>query len=426
MTDKTVIRENKYWFKRKGLRYMLKFSISNAFRRKTITFLAILGAALGAGLMTVLLSLSGGMDAKLNSTLNKVAGDILISSKDAPIIGGFIGGGSPISEKMVTDIKQIAGVKNVQPIVSTVIPTQALKSIVPIGTPFQGVNLSQNKESGGALSSIITGRGIENPYEVVVGKLVISQTESAGGSLKIGDVIIVPVITAVPQSGLPQTSDDILTKKFKVVGVFETGNEINDRGVIGNIEDVRTVTGIPTDMINAIRVTADSSNDVERVANDINEKYKDSDTPIQTTISKDLLGDINQTLDIFRTFLLVISAVAAVAGGVSIAIIMLMSVTERMQEFGILKAAGWSNRNILISVFVESLTLAIIGSFIGLGFGFVLGKFIDTQLGENISLLSPDLAIKIILFGIVMGVLGGIYPAWRAARVSPIETLRSA
>jgi len=78
---------------------MLKFSISNAFRRKTITFLAILGAALGAGLMTVLLSLSGGMDAKLNSTLNKVAGDILISSKDALLLVALLVGGSPISEK---------------------------------------------------------------------------------------------------------------------------------------------------------------------------------------------------------------------------------------------------------------------------------------------------------------------------------------
>jgi putative ABC transport system permease protein len=405
---------------------MLKFSISNAFRRKTITFLAILGAALGAGLMTVLLSLSGGMDAKLNSTLDKVAGDILVSSKDASVIGGFIGGGSPISEKVVTDIRQMDGVKNTQPIVSTVIPTQSLKSIIPIGTPFQGVNPSQNKESGGALSSIITGRGIENPYEVVVGKSAISQTENAGGSLKIGDVIKVPVISVTPQSALSQASGNIPTKEFKVVGIFETGNEINDRGVVGNIEDVRAVTGIPTDMVNTIRVTANSSGDVERVANAINDKYKDSATPIQTTVSKDLLGDINKTMDIFRNFLLIISAVAAVAGGVSIMIIMLMSVTERMQEFGILKAAGWSNKNILLSVFVESLTLAIIGSFVGLGFGFALGKFIDSQLGEHISLLSPDLAIKIILFGIVMGVLGGIYPAWRAARVSPIETLKSA
>lgn len=405
---------------------MLKFSISNAFRRKTITFLAILGAALGAGLMTVLLSLSGGMDAKLNSTLDKVAGDILVSSKDASVIGGFIGGGSPISEKMVVDIKQMNGVKNTQPIISTVIPTQSLKSIIPIGTPFQGVNLKQNKESGGALSKIIAGHEIENSYEVVVGKSVISQTESAGGSLKIGDAITVPVLSATSQASLAQASGSIPTKEFKVVGVFETGNEINDRGVVGSIEDVRVITGIPIDMVNTIRVTANSSGDVERVANEINDKYKDSATPIQTTVSKDLLGDINKTMDIFRTFLLVISAVAAVAGGVSITIIMLMSVTERMQEFGILKASGWSNGNILTSVFVESLTLAIIGSLLGLGFGFVLGKFIDSQLGEHLSLLSPDLAIKIILFGIVMGVLGGIYPAWRAARVSPIETLKSA
>jgi putative ABC transport system permease protein len=407
---------------------MLRFSISNAFRRKTITFLAILGAALGAGLMTVLLSLSGGMDAKLNSTLDKVAGDILVSSKAASVIGGFIGGGTPIPEKMVTEIKQMDGVKNTQPIISTVIPTQSLKSMIPIGTPFQGVNLKQNKESDGALAKITEGLGIENPYEVVVGKSVIAQTENAGGSLKIGDTIIVPIISTTSQASLAQVqaAGKIPVKEFKVVGIFETGNEINDRGVVGNIDDVRVVTGIPKDMVNTIRVTANSSNDLERVANEINDKYKDSATPIQTTVSKDLLGDINKTMDIFRNFLLVISAVAAIAGGVSIMIIMLMSVTERMQEFGILKAAGWSNKNILTSVFVESLTLAIIGSLVGLGFGFVLGKFIDSQLGEHISLLSPDLAIKIILFGIVMGVLGGIYPAWRAARVSPIETLKSA
>ena len=375
--------------------------------------------------MTVLLSLSGGMDAKLNSTLDKVAGDILVSSKDASVIGGFIGGGSPIPEKMLTDIQNMDGVKNTQPIISTVIPTRSLKSIIPIGTPLQGVNLQQNKESGGALSKIVAGRGIENPYEVVVGKSVISQTESAGGSLKIGDTIIVPVISAASQASLQQASSDIPVKEFKVVGVFETGNEINDRGVIGSIENVRVVTGIPTEMVNTIRVTADSSGDVERVANEINDKYKNSATPIQTTVSRDLLGDINKTMDIFRSFILIISIVAAVAGGVSIMIIMLMSVTERMQEFGILKAGGWSNRNILTSVFIESLTLAIIGSLVGLGFGFVLGKFIDSQLGEPMSFVSTDLAIRIVLFGIVMGVLGGIYPAWRAARVSPIETLKS-
>lgn len=405
---------------------MLKFSISNAFRRKTITFLAILGAALGAGLMTVLLSLSGGMDAKLNSTLDKVAGDILVSSKDASVIGGFIGGGTPIPEKMVTDIKKLDGVKNTQPIISTVIPTQSLKSIIPIGTPFQGVKTEQNKESDGALSKIVAGRGIENPYEVVVGSSVIAQTENAGGSLKVGDTITVPVTSASLQSSQMKNPGNIPTKEFKVVGLFETGNEINDRGVVGNIDDLRIVTGIPADMVNTIRVTANGSDDVERVADEINNKYKDSSTPIQTTISKDLLGDINKTMDIFRAFLLIISAVAATAGGVSIMIIMLMSVTERMQEFGILKAAGWSNKNILVSVFVESLTLAIIGSLVGLGFGFVLGKLIDYRLGEHLSLLSPGLALSIVLFGIVMGVLGGVYPAWRAARVSPIETLKSA
>jgi len=146
---------------------------------------------------------------------------------------------------------------------------------------------------------------------------------------------------------------------------------------------------------------------------------------VQTTIAADLLGDINKTLDIFRNFLLVISGVAAVAGGVSILIIMLMNVTERMQEFGILKAGGWSNRNIVSSVFIESIALSISGAVVGCSFGALIGKIIDARLGEPIAFVTAPLVLKVILFGVVMGVIGGLYPALRAARVSPIETLKS-
>ena len=102
-----------------------------------------------------------------------------------------------------------------------------------------------------------------------------------------------------------------------------------------------------------------------------------------------------------------------------------MSVMERLQEFGIFKATGWSNANIVISVILESVTVALLGSAVGLGIGFCVGQGMNASLDTTLSLFDTNLVTQVILFGVVMGVLGGTIPAVKASRVSPIETLQS-
>src|SRR5262245_57915721 len=102
----------------------LKFSITNAFRRKSTLILAIIGTGLGTALMATLISLSNGMNAQLNDTINIVATDITVSSEGASFGGGLFGGGDPIPAKNISDLEEIEHVKFVQPRVSTSIPNQ--------------------------------------------------------------------------------------------------------------------------------------------------------------------------------------------------------------------------------------------------------------------------------------------------------------
>jgi len=116
--------------------------------------------------------------------------------------------------------------------------------------------------------------------------------------------------------------------------------------------------------------------------------------------------------------------VSALAGGVSILIVMLISVIERRKEFGILKAVGWKGSNVVFSVLIESLTLSVIGAAVGIGAGYGGICLARNIIISDIGIVTPQLFIGVILFGVLLGVLGGIYPAWRASRVAPMEILR--
>jgi putative ABC transport system permease protein len=124
------------------------------------------------------------------------------------------------------------------------------------------------------------------------------------------------------------------------------------------------------------------------------------------------------------TFLLSgIAAVALLVGGIGIMNIMLVSVTERTREIGIRKAVGARNNDILIQFLIESMTLSVLGGLIGIAAGFGLSGIIGNALGWP-TLISP-LWVGIAFFSsATIGVVFGVYPAYKAAQLDPIEALR--
>jgi len=391
------------------------FSIRNAFRKKGVAILAILGVALGCALMAFLLSISQGMNQKIETTFTEVAGDILVGSEDSLLGGQLSGGGTLLPKSYVERIEKLDYVDLVSPRVKAIIPPEFLKTPIPIGTFLTGID--PEKEKSGPQDSIIEGRKFKNKEEIIIGKSFKQDLEYFDTPLKIGDRIRTPQIN-------PKTKMPVGEIELTLVGIFETGNIIDDSGIFGSINLARELSNIPENKVSTIIVSANSVDNVEALSSLIEEEFKDSEPGIKLLISKDFLGEATETLDIFNNFLLAISLVAALAGGVSILIIMLISVIERMKEFGILKAVGWKGSNIIFSILIESLILSIIGAGLGLLFGYGGINLARYYIFEDIGVITWQLFLGVIFFGIFIGVIGGIYPAWRASRVAPMEILR--
>lgn len=410
---------------------MLKFSIGNIFRRKSILILAIVGVGLGVALMSTLLSLSEGMNQRLESTLTQVAADITVAPADAPFGGQLLGGGTPLPNAYLGKIKKVQDITWAYPQVVGSIPAQVLGSKLPFGASITGIDSVIDKQIDGPTRHITEGRAFLKEGEVIVGSEQSSQSRFTGVEFKLGQEIDVPIFNSQLNNQQASVSAQLQKRSetqkvtLKIVGFFETGNATFDRQLYTDLGTARKLAKLDDNNLSSIKVRASSVDKVDQVSEEIEEALKDEEVEVAVSSAGDLLGNINDTLDIFRGFILVIGLVAAVAGGISIFIIMLMSVLERQKEFGILKAAGWSNSNILLSVIVESITIGFIGATVGLLVGYGATKVIERFLEEGVAVYSPEIVVGVLGFGIFMGILGGLYPAIKAARVAPMKTLKA-
>ena len=139
------------------------------------------------------------------------------------------------------------------------------------------------------------------------------------------------------------------------------------------------------------------------------------------------MADIQKALnDVVNTFTMLLGSIAAVSllvGGIGIMNIMLVLVMERTHEIGLRKALGAENRDIMIQFLVESVLICVLGGSIGILIGSLIAWLISTVFGWNaiVSLSSIVLAFS---FSVLVGVVFGIWPAWRASKMLPIEALR--
>jgi putative ABC transport system permease protein len=132
---------------------------------------------------------------------------------------------------------------------------------------------------------------------------------------------------------------------------------------------------------------------------------------------------------IIQAFVVGIALIALVVGGIGIVNMMLMSVTERTREIGIMKAIGATNKDVLSLFLVEAATISLIGGILGVLAGVAISAVVSTFISGFVIadmplIIAPEVLIGGLIIALVTGVISGLYPARRAANMRPIEALR--
>jgi putative ABC transport system permease protein len=142
-----------------------------------------------------------------------------------------------------------------------------------------------------------------------------------------------------------------------------------------------------------------------------------------------VLGIFNTILGGFTMFLLLIASISLLVGSIGIMNIMLVSVTERTREIGVRKAIGAKRRDILLQFLIEATVLSLVGGAVGITSGIVVSEGISwlvssMDIGFSITaVVSPYIVILAVSVSVIIGLISGLYPAWRAARLNPIDAL---
>ena len=226
---------------------------------------------------------------------------------------------------------------------------------------------------------------------------------------------------------------------YEVVGVLEESGG----GLAGNTDDTVYVplttaqSRLYTDrtrsgdkMVSSITMQAADSESVEQAINEITKTLRDrhginygDDDDFRIFDQSSLLDTVNTVIGSMTAFLGAIAAISLVVGGIGIMNIMLVSVTERTREIGIRKAIGALRRDILTQFLLESMVLSLLGGAIGIMLGWAISSLAGTIFDLTMAI---DLGTVLLSasFAAAVGLIFGIYPAWRASNLRPIEALR--
>lgn len=211
--------------------------------------------------------------------------------------------------------------------------------------------------------------------------------------------------------------------EFTVVGIYDSPDtSLLNGGAILPLDTVQEYERKP-DTATIAFVRAKAGTDIDALKARIEEDYP-SLAAVETI---EEVGDIDQGTQIIDAVELGISGIAIFIGGIAVMNTMVMAVFERTREFGILRALGWRTRRIIQMVLSESLLLCLIAAFAGSLLAIGLTQLINLFPAVS-SIIELEYTIDVFIRGLVVGIsvalLGAIYPAFRAARLSPAQAIR--
>lgn len=385
--------------------------LRNIFRKKLRAILTISGITIGVFALVVMGSLAEKMTLLVEGG-TKYYKDKISVSEGSYASSLFSVGLIPIEK--ISEIEKVEGVDIVSVSASTTLSDEL--GAVNFGTPAM---ISGSDRKGAAIDektfkiNFQEGRDLTNDDK---GKAVVGSDLVKKLNAKVGEKIT------------------IKNTEFEVVGILEKTLTIPDTGVSVPFSDVQAIVykSLPdliknsvkeNEIINSITVYVKEGYNPDEIATKIEEQVKG----ITATGPKKFEEQVTSQIAIFSAIIFGVALISLLVGGLSVMNTMTMSISERIREIGIRKAIGGSEGRIIRQFLAESAIMSMFGGAIGLFLGWIfvsVANSIGNQSGTTLFLLTPRLAIGSIVFAFILGVLSGLIPAWRAARMNPVEALR--
>jgi ABC-type antimicrobial peptide transport system permease subunit len=208
---------------------------------------------------------------------------------------------------------------------------------------------------------------------------------------------------------------------FKIVGIYETGVPFQDGGCVISLRDAQKLFG-QAHKVSFVGVWVKDLEEADAVKRDIEARFPDVALSRASEFAEGL-----SDLQMMKAMTWAIALMALIVGGLGMTNTMVMSVFERTREIGVLRALGWSKRRILGMIVRESVVLSLLGGVVGAVVGIALGYLINLSpaiRGFMRLTYTPDLFFQAFATAFILGIIGGVYPAWRAANLQPVEALR--
>jgi putative ABC transport system permease protein len=407
---------------------MWNFARRNLMTRPLRTALGLVGLSIPILGVLGLFSLSGGMRNLVADTLSQIQGVMVVrENSPTPVF-------SDLPASLATTLRRVPGVQVVAP------------EIWKIAPPIEGTGLFQNW-SKGLMSktdrmkglwevNLVQGEDIaaHRQLKSAIGPKSILPAERGGGRyLNLSDRgrphIVISKKTAEQHrdaAGQPKKVGGTLQiggKPFQIVGIFETGSVILDVIIVMDIDTARELMGIPQDTVSSFYVEGDDPARIQELTKALEAAHVAP--PIDARRIGEFQAPYGMLLDQMDTLLLLSVSLAVAVGVIGIVNTMLMSTTERFVEFGVLRTNGWSRGNVLALVTAESGGLGLLAGLLGCALAWGGVAIANHFLGGGVHLtITPALFAIGLGVSLLTGVLGGLYPAWRAARLVPMDAIR--
>jgi len=359
-----------------------KLSFKNFKRRKLRSALTMLGIVIGVSTLILLLGAGTGLRSQMQDQVAGMMGDIVIVDSAAMVTMGMVAPGDAY-----LDENRVSRIKNMPQLYNFKEETQFTSAINGIPLMITGTNNWDWIEDQFDING--------TPGMVIDRYLADRLRYEIGSKMKIED------------------------RELTVTGIIDVGEGMGAGIIYLDIDKA-----LPLNDNRMTSITASVRGNPETVKNEVENTINGTRAHTQADMSE----EIDEMMQGVLLFIGAISSIALLVGIISIVNIMLVNVTERTREIGVLKAIGFTNREILGSILTESGLLGFLGALAGVIIAALLMKIFILLFGMegmNIANMLPLWLIAGVIGGAtILSVLAGLYPAWRASRLNVVEALR--